>query len=80
MSSLFQCKMDKERKIMENVKIERYILSSNMRTSKLTCALSLSLYLSLSLSLSRCNLTDYVTTYLMMTSLNVIELIMLGLV
>ena len=76
MASLFQGKMDKERKIMANVKIERYILSSNMRTSKLTCALSLSL----SLSLSRCNLTDYVTTYLMMTSLNVIELIMLGLI
>ena len=41
MSSLFQGKMDKETKILANVKIERYILSSNMRTSKLTCTLSL---------------------------------------
>ena len=73
MSFLFQVKMDKERKKMENVKMKRYILSSNMRTSKLTCGLSLSL------CASWCNLTDYVTTCLMMTSLNVI-IIMLGLV
>ena len=55
MSYFFQGKMNKERKIMEHLKMERYILNSNMRTSKLTCALSLSLSLSHPVLLSSSN-------------------------